>query len=125
MKAAAKKLTSGDVVGFSADANPDRWEALFFANGAQLFDKDGKSTINSPEGVAALDFYESFVKDGTGKTPKDLDSGWNGEAFGKGKAAMTIEGNWAIGFLAETYPDLKWGVAEIPAGPSANSRRAL
>ena len=27
----------------------------------------------------------------------DLDAGWGGEAFGTGKAAMTIEGNWING----------------------------
>jgi multiple sugar transport system substrate-binding protein len=123
MQDAAKKLTSGDVVGFSATPDYNRWMAFLYGNGATAFDADGKSTINSPEAVAALDFYNSFVKDGTGKTPKDLDSGWGGEAFGKGKAAMVVEGNWAIGFLADTYPDLKWGVAEIPAGPSANGKK--
>jgi multiple sugar transport system substrate-binding protein len=118
MQDAAKKLTSGDVVGFSDTADYNRWLAFFYANGGQLFDKDGKVVFNSPEGVAALDFYASFAKDGTGKTPKDLNAGWGGEAFGSGKAAMVVEGNWAIAYLAETFPDLKWGVAEIPTAPS-------
>lgn len=118
MQDAAKKLTSGDVVGFADTADYNRWMGFFYGNGGQLFDKDGKVVFNSPEGVAALDFYAGFAKDGTGKTPKDLDSGWGGEAFGKGKAAMVIEGNWAIGFLAETYPEVKWGVAELPTAPS-------
>jgi multiple sugar transport system substrate-binding protein len=120
MSNAAKTLTSGDVVGFSAAPDYNRWLAFFYGNGGQLFDADGNVVFNSPEGVAALDFYYSFIKDGTGKTPADLDSGWNGEAFGRGLAAMTIEGNWAIGFLNETYPDLKWGVAELPTAPSGN-----
>ena len=58
MSDAAKKLTSGDVVGLSAAADRNRWMAFFYGNGADLFDKDGKVVFNSPEGVAALDFYE-------------------------------------------------------------------
>jgi multiple sugar transport system substrate-binding protein len=125
LKNAAKTLTSGDVVGMSVDPNPDRWEALFYGNGAQLFDKDGNVVFNSPEGVAALDFYASFIKDGTGKTPADLNAGWNGEAFGNAKAAMTIEGNWAIGYLNQTFPDLKWGVTEVPLAPATGKHGSL
>lgn len=125
MADAAKKLTSGGVVGLSAAADRNRWMSFFYGNGGEVFDKDGKVAFNSDAAVAALDFYNSFVKDGTGKTPKDLDSGWNGEAFGKGKAAMTIEGNWAIGYLAENFPDLKWGVAELPIAPATGKHGTL
>lgn len=125
MQDAAQKLTSGDVVGLSAAADRNRWMAFFYGNGGELFDKDGNVAFNNEAGVAALDFYASFVNDGTGKTPKDLDSGWNGEAFGKGKAAMTIEGNWAIGYLAENFPDLNWGVAELPIAPATGKRGTL
>jgi len=78
MKTAAKTLTSGDVVGVSLAADPDRWESFFYGNGAQIFDTDGKVVFNSDAGVAALDFYAGFAKDGTGKTPADLNAGWNG-----------------------------------------------
>ena len=125
LKSAAATLTSGDVVGMSTAADYNRWLAFFYGNGGQLFDADGNVVFNSPEGVAALDYYASFVTDGTGKTPADLNSGWNGEAFGQGKAAMTIEGNWAIGYLAENFPDLKWGVAEIPIAPATGEHGTL
>ena len=47
-----------------------------------------------------------------------LDAGWAGEAFGKGKAAMTIEGNWIRGALSSDYPNIKYTVRELPAGPA-------
>ena len=37
--------------------------------------------------------------------PKQVDAGWGGEAFGKGKAAMTIEGNWIKGAMQTDYPN--------------------
>lgn len=103
------------VTGFSAAADINRWLAFFYGNGAVIANEDGSSGVNSEAGVAALDFYSSFVRDGIGALPSDIGgSGWNGEAFGKGLAGMTIEGNWAIGYLQEQFPDVNWGVAEIP-----------
>jgi len=68
---------------------------------------------------ASLLYYASFVANGVGAAPADLGgAGWNGEAFGKGMAAITVEGNWAIGYLDSSFPDLNWGVAEIPTSPS-------
>lgn len=116
--AAAEAINSADVSGMSVAPDRNRWMGFLYGNGGNLFDADGNVVINSPEAVASLDYYSSFVGNGIGKTPADLESGWNGEAFGRGLAAMTIEGNWAIGFLDESYPDLNWGVAELPTGPS-------
>lgn len=120
-RAAAEALTTEDMVGFSAAPDRNRWLALYAANaGAGLTDADGNSVINSAGAVEALDFYAGLVRDGFGATPSDLESGWNGEAFGRGRAAMTIEGNWAIGYLESDFPELNWGVAELPTAPSGN-----
>lgn len=120
MAAAAEALTGVEegTVGFSAAADKFRWMALFYANGAQIFDEEGNVVFDSDAAVEALDFYQSFIENGTGAQPGDLNAGWNGEAFGQGSAAMTIEGNWAIGYLNDTFPDLNWGVAEIPLAPN-------
>lgn len=120
MTDAAAALTTEDVVGFSASEDYNRWMGLVFANGGSLFDADGVVAINSPAAVEALDFYASFVADGTGALPSTLESGWNGEAFGKAKAAMTIEGNWALGYLDDGFADVNYGVAEIPTAPTGD-----
>jgi multiple sugar transport system substrate-binding protein len=125
LRAASETLTSGDVVGMSVAPDKFRWMALFYGNGAEVFDADGNPTFNSPEAVESLEFYAGLVTDGFGATPADLNAGWNGEAFGQGKAAMTIEGNWAIGYLNETFPDLNWGVAEIPIAPASGEHGTL
>jgi len=118
MAAAAEALTSDEMTGFSAAADKFRWMALFYGNGAQIFDDAGEVAFDSDAAVEALDFYSSFIANETGAQPADLNAGWNGEAFGQGSAAMTIEGNWAIGYLNDTFPDLNWGVTEIPLAPT-------
>ncbi|MDX2161689.1 MAG: sugar ABC transporter substrate-binding protein [bacterium] len=126
MYAAAETITNSDavedgVVGLSAAADRNRWLAFLYGNGATIAGEDGLSAVNSPEAVEALEFYSSFVQNGVGALPSDLQgSGWNGEAFGRGLAAMTIEGNWAIGYLQNDFPELNWGVAEIPLSPSGD-----
>lgn len=54
-----------------------------------------------------------------------MDSGWGGEAFGLGRAAMAMEGNWVIQFLLDNYPDLNWGVTELPAGEAGEATMAF
>jgi multiple sugar transport system substrate-binding protein len=34
--------------------------------------------------------------------------------FGQGKVAMVIEGNWAIPFLTDTFPEIDFATAEVP-----------
>ncbi|MEO1645561.1 MAG: hypothetical protein AAFR67_10270, partial [Chloroflexota bacterium] len=118
MFAAAEATTTEDTVGFSAAADKFRWMAFFYANGAEIFDAEGAVAFDSEASIESLSFYYSFVEQGFGALPGDLNAGWNGEAFGQGSAAMTIEGNWAIGYLNDTFPDLNWGVAELPIAPS-------
>jgi multiple sugar transport system substrate-binding protein len=127
MRAAAEAITNADVTnsegeemtGFSAQIDRNRWLAFFYANNAELFNEEGEVVFDSEEAVEALNFYASFVDDNIGAAPGDLGgSGWNGEAFGRGLAAMTVEGNWAIGYLESDFPELNWGVAEIPTAPS-------
>ena len=40
--------------------------------------------------------------------------GWNGDAFGNEKTALMVEGNWVLGFLQQNFPDVDFGVMEVP-----------
>lgn len=128
MTAAAQAITDAGIVvndvpvlGLSAAADRNRWLAFFWGNGARFFNDAGEIVFDSPEAIASLDFYSGFTANDTGAVPADLGgAGWNGEAFGRGYAAMTVEGNWAIGYLNNDFPDLNWGVVEIPTAPSGN-----
>jgi multiple sugar transport system substrate-binding protein len=128
MTAAAQAITDAGIVvndipvlGLSAAADRNRWLAFFWANGARFFNDAGEIVFDSPEAIASLDFYGAFAANGTGAVPADLGgAGWNGEAFGRGYAGMTVEGNWAIGYLNNDFPDLNWGVVEIPTAPNGS-----
>jgi multiple sugar transport system substrate-binding protein len=74
-------------------------------------------TADSPENTRAIDHAKSLLAAGVAKYPKQLDSGWSGEAFGKKKAAMTIEGNWIRGAMKNDYPTVTYTVVPLPAGP--------
>ncbi len=114
----AKKLTSGKVPGLVLSPERDRLDAFLVQNGGYLVDASGKPTVNSQANIDALTFVKKMYTDGELKWFKDLGAGWAGEAFGKGSAAMTIEGNWLLGSLKSDYPNIKYKVAELPAGPS-------
>jgi multiple sugar transport system substrate-binding protein len=128
LRNAAEVLTDRDagVYGMVLSADFARWIAFLYQAGGSVTDADFTTmTINSPEGREAADFYISLVTDGYAAQPTDLDSGWAGEAFGKGLAAMAMEGNWVVSYMADNFPDVNYGVAELPAGPGGKATMAF
>ncbi|MBL8155180.1 MAG: extracellular solute-binding protein [Anaerolineae bacterium] len=123
--AAAEALTSGDVVGLTTGIELPRFLPLLYQNGGAIFAEDGTIGLNSEEAVGAVDAFLSFYTNGFAKSPADLGAGWAGEAFGQGKAAMTIEGNWIIQYLFDQFPDTNWAVAELPVGPAGPATMAF
>src|SRR3989449_4028779 len=87
LSAAAKKLTTGSVVGLSLPADAARFMPFLWQAGG------GRADINHAAGQAATDFFTSFeAEDSVSKLPSELGMGWAGEAFEKGRAAMVFEG---------------------------------
>jgi multiple sugar transport system substrate-binding protein len=122
LKNAAQKLTTTNVYGIALPADASRWGAFLFADGGQMLSSDGsKAMFNNQAGVDAASFYTSFQSAKTGVRPGDVGAGWDGDAFGKQQVAMTFEGGWMIPFLAQSFPDVQYGVAPIPTAP--NSKR--
>jgi multiple sugar transport system substrate-binding protein len=74
-----------------------------------------KSATSPPFRVAA-NYYVNLIKDGLADTPDKLGSGWCGEAFGKEKVAIAFEGNWMLGYLKDTFPNLRYRLASLPKG---------
>jgi multiple sugar transport system substrate-binding protein len=52
------------------------------------------------------------------KFPSQVGAGFSGQAFGENKAAMDIIGNWENGALQADYPNVKFKVYPLPAGPT-------
>lgn len=117
LEAAAKKLTAGTVTGLVMGDSLDRLGAFMIEAGGS-YQKDGKFTFDSPADLQGLQFAQKLAKDGALKFPKQVGAGWGGEAFGKGIAAMTIEGNWIMGAMKKDYPGVKFKVVPMPAGPT-------
>ncbi|HRN68566.1 MAG TPA: extracellular solute-binding protein [Promineifilum sp.] len=128
LRSAAEKLTDADagVYGMTLSADFARMIAFVYQAGGTVTNDDFTAmTLDTPEALEAAEFYIGMVTDGYAAAPADLDSGWAGEAFGKGKAAMAIEGNWIASFLNDQFPEINWGVTEMPAGPGGDATMAF
>lgn len=77
------------------------------------------------DALAAIEYYMDLYNDEVAAVPGRLDSAWNGEAFGRGRAAMTIEGNWMVNYLANEFPALDYGIVELPTGQTARGTTAF
>ncbi len=122
LESAATKLTSGSAVGLSFGAEYARVGVFMNQAGGSLISEDGKEvTADTSENLEGLTEVQKLLTTGIMKFPSGLDSGWAGEAFGNGKAAMVIEGPWINGALKNDFPNVKYTVAELPAGPDAQS----
>ncbi|RJK95464.1 sugar ABC transporter substrate-binding protein [Vallicoccus soli] len=118
LRTVAQRLTTGGQTGLAIGDTRDRIGAFLVQNGGWVLGDDGQVTADSPENVEALGYVRELLDAGVAKYPSQLDAGWGGEAFGTGGAAMTIEGNWIRGAMANDYPDVEYRVVELPAGPA-------
>ncbi|MGR6920410.1 sugar ABC transporter substrate-binding protein [[Actinomadura] parvosata] len=96
----------------------DRVGVFMVQAGGWITSPDGKrATGDSAQNLAALEYVKGLLTSKQAQYARALDADWGGEAFGKGKAAMTIEGNWIRGAMQADYPDVRFSVHELPAGP--------
>ncbi|MFP5336115.1 MAG: extracellular solute-binding protein [Actinomycetes bacterium] len=116
LRTVAGRLTTGDQVGLVTSSEYQRLGAFMEQAGGGLV-SDGEATADSPENVEALTFVKEMLTEGSMAFTGDVGAGWGGEAFGTGKAAMTIEGNWIAGAMNNDYPDVEYVVAPLPEGP--------
>ena len=120
MKKAAKALSNPakGIYGLGVPADAGRFPIFVFQNGGNIMNADFSDTLlDSPEAIAAAEFYTGFRADKSGAIPADVGEGWQGTAFGKGTLAMVFEGGWLIPYLKEQFPDTEYGVVLPPAGP--------
>ncbi len=126
LKAAATKLSvdgrAGLVMGFEY---PRVGVFMFQAGGAMTDDKITKMTVNTPENKAAFGLLSDMYKTKSLQAPDEVGAGWAGEALGKQKAAMVIEGNWIVSFLKKDFPAVNAGYAELPSGPKGKGTFAF
>lgn len=123
LRAAAEALTGTDaegrtVLGLVTPPNFERWLPFLYQAGGSVLNEDWTEvTLDSDEAREALEFYVGMAQDGIAGPPSAVDAGWGGEAFGQRRVAMAMEGNWVIKYLLDQFPDLNWGVTELPKHP--------
>jgi len=122
LNAVAKKLTTPERAGLTMDPQFQRYGTFMAQNGGWLVNDDAtKATVDSDENAEALAFVQQMLNEGSLQRPADLGTGWGGEAFGKGLAAMAVEGNWIVGALKADYPEVDYKIAALPGGPAGSA----
>jgi multiple sugar transport system substrate-binding protein len=119
LETVAKKLTTAKVAGLVFNDTLDRVDAFMRQAGGTMMNADNTTfTIDTPQNLQGLQFVQKLAKEGVLKFPKQVDTTWGGQAMGENKAAMAIEGNWFVGGVKSSYPNLKYMVVPLPAGPT-------
>lgn len=118
LESVSKKLTNSKQTGLVVSGQYERLGAFMVEAGGNLMNGDNtKATANSAANIQALTYAKKLLTESVMKFAADVGVGWGGEAFGKGLAAMTIEGNWISGAMQSDYPSIKYKVIPLPAGP--------
>ncbi|GAA2039321.1 hypothetical protein GCM10009740_35060 [Terrabacter terrae] len=119
LETVAQKLTKGAVEGLVVGGTHERIGAFMKQAGGWIVNPDQtQMTADSAHNLAALTEVQGLLASGSTSFPDEVGAGSGEEAFGQGKAAMTIEGNWVQGFLKTNHPNTKWQAIELPAGPA-------
>ena len=81
----------------------------------QVIGKNNYAAFADSEALKGLQLaVEQYRKERTSAQKTDVGTNSGSEMFAQGKVAMVVEGNWAIPYLEETFPNLEFGTAEVP-----------
>ncbi len=126
LKAMAKGLKEKGGAPWGISLGTKNWQEFFpflWSNGGDIVDASGNPTLNSPQAVEALTFYNSFFTEEL--TPKSVPEGFDiTPAFVKGDNPMFFSGPWHLGLIKTAGgADIegKWAIAKMPTKASATS----
>ncbi|MDP8962916.1 MAG: ABC transporter substrate-binding protein, partial [Cyanobacteriota bacterium] len=104
-----------DRYGFGLFPDLSRQYFMLTAFGGSLVDKNGNAAFATPASLIGLQLViDQYRKDKSSAQPSDMGANSGSDLFGQGKAAMVIEGSWAIPYLKDTFPQLEFATAEVP-----------
>jgi multiple sugar transport system substrate-binding protein len=92
---------------------------LYQAGGTWYNEDCTAATVNSEEGVTALEFYASlYTEYGSPTVEGDIVAGLQ-----SGLYPIAAQGSWIAGGIERTFPELagQWGITVQPAGPAGNN----
>ncbi|MBA3517055.1 MAG: sugar ABC transporter substrate-binding protein [Rhizobiales bacterium] len=124
--AAAKiKAVGGEVYGFGLQGKEIETDVYFYyamwSHGGDIIEADGSSGLDSQAAIDAAKLYKSLIDEGLtepGVTSLNREDVQN--LFKQGKIGMMITAPFLASQIKEEAPDLKYGVAPIPAGPGGD-----
>ncbi len=95
------------------------WLPFLYANGATVFDKDGKrAAINTAEAREAIEFQaELHARHQVSPTKQDLAQENAVNRFLNGRLAMLSQGSWEIKDLNLKAKGFKWDLVPFPVAP--------
>jgi multiple sugar transport system substrate-binding protein len=106
--------------------SPNNWQELMpfvWQNGAEVISEDGEVNFDSPEVIEALEYYQSFFKEGL--TAESVPEGFDvTQGFVAGTHPMFFSGPWHMSLIDEQGgAELKgkWDVAMMPEKESRTS----
>lgn len=107
-----------DVYGACFPADFARMGAFAYSAGWQPFDEEGNTDLMDPAFREAFEWYTGLVEEGVAVQPSDIGAGWGGDCLATDNVGVAIEGAWILGFLRDAAPNLQFGTAPMPIGPS-------
>lgn len=119
-----QKALGGDYKGTCFPADYARFGAFAASTGWKPFNAQGKTVLDA-NFVRAFEWYAGMVKKGVAVQPSQINAGWGGDCIKSGKVATAFEGAWALPFLRDNAPNLKYGTALLPRDPQTKGRGNL
>lgn len=125
LKADAVKIKAlgGETYGFGLQGKEIETDVYYYYNmwshGTEILNKDGTSGLSTAGALEAAKFYKSLIDEGltqpgvTSYAREDVQN-----LFKQGKVGMMITAPFLSTQIKEEAPNLKYGVAAIPAGPT-------
>jgi multiple sugar transport system substrate-binding protein len=118
-RALAKRLTTTGTV---MPADFTHLMPFLYGFGTGIFDpSNNRILFDNARAIQALTYYTDFqLVDHSATTSSSTDSSAI-DSLGEGQTAMVIDGAWWLPYLRTTYPNRRFGVAEIPIGPAGRA----
>jgi multiple sugar transport system substrate-binding protein len=121
--AAKIKALGGGAFGFGMQGKEIETDVYYYyamwSFGTEILNKDGTSGLSTPGALEAAKLYKSMIDEGLtepGVTSLNREDVQN--LFKQGKIGMMITAPFLSNQIKEEAPNLKYGVAAIPAGPT-------
>lgn len=126
LKTMAKAMQEKGGAKYGISLSPNNWQEFLpfvWQNGGELVSDGGEFTFDTPEVVGALEFYQSFFKEGltAGSVPEGFDIT---PAFVQGTHPMFFSGPWHMSLIEETGGadfEGKWALATMPEQETGTS----